>query len=448
MHVPRRLFALLVLLLLLSACAPLGGTSSGQGVAPSPTAKATTTISPTPTSTTLAVCPASLSTDCRTPYDLRVAYSVQSLLERGYTGKGQTIVDIVSYGSPTLQQDMDVFDQQYGLPPITIKVLSPLGTKPHDNPTVKDTTGWADETTLDVQIIHAIAPDAGIVVLTSPVNETEGTIGLPEFRQLEQYAVTNHLGNIISQSFGASEVTLNTTAGKQEIQKWDTFYKQATTQQGITFFAASGDNGATDYTDLQATKLSPTPTTSFPTDDPWVTSVGGTSLQRNGTAFQETAWNGSGGASGGGFSSFFSTPSYQQTLPASVQNQLKNRRGVPDVAGDADPSTGLAFYSSDGGWNLTGGTSASAPLWAAFMAIANQMAGYPLGFINSALYKLAVSNVYAQDFHDITIGNNSVDRDGVQVPGYPAVPGWDPVTGLGTPVLDKLLPNLIAALHI
>lgn len=448
MHVPRRLFALLVLLLLLSACAPLGGTSSGQGVAPSPTQKATTTISPTPTNTALAVCPASLSTDCRTPYDLRVAYSVQSLLERGYTGKGQTIVDIVSYGSPTLQQDMDVFDQQYGLPPITIKVLSPLGTKPHDNPTVKDTTGWADETTLDVQIIHAIAPDAGIVVLTSPVNETEGTIGLPEFRQLEQYAVTNHLGNIISQSFGASEVTLNTTAGKQEIQKWDTFYKQATTQQGITFFAASGDNGATDYTDLQATKLSPTPTTSFPTDDPWVTSVGGTSLQRNGTAFQETAWNGSGGASGGGFSSFFSTPSYQQTLPASVQNQLKNRRGVPDVAGDADPSTGLAFYSSDGGWNLTGGTSASAPLWAAFMAIANQMAGYPLGFINSALYKLAASNVYAQDFHDITIGNNSVDRDGVQVPGYPAVPGWDPVTGLGTPVLDKLLPNLIAALHI
>src|SRR5712692_2056280 len=333
MHVPRRLFAFLVLLLLLSACAPLGGTSSGQGVAPSPTQKATTTISPTPTSSALAVCPVLLSTDCRTPYDLRVAYSVQSLLERGYTGKGQTIVDIVSYGSPTLQQDMDVFDQQFGLPPITIKVLSPLGTKPVDKPTVKDTAGWADETTLDVQIIHAIAPDAGIVVLTSPVNETEGTIGLPEFRQLEQYAVANHLGNIISQSFGASEVTLNNTAGKQEIQKWDAFFKQATTQQGITFFASSGDNGATDYADLKATELSPKATTSFPTDDPWVTSVRGTSLQRDGTAFQESAWNESGGASGGGFSSFFPTPYYQQTLPASVQNQLKNRRGVPDVAG-------------------------------------------------------------------------------------------------------------------
>ena len=447
MHIPRRLLPFLTIALLLSACAPLGSSNSDPVVSSTPTQKSTPTLSQSPTSTAIAVCPASLGTDCRTPYDMRVAYSVQSLLERGFTGKGQTIVDIVSYGSPTLQQDMDTFDQQFGLPPITIKILSPLGTIPVDHPTVKDTTGWAGETTLDVQIIHAIAPDAGIVVLTSPVNETEGTIGLPQFLQLEQYAISNHLGNIISQSFGASEVTLNDTAGKQEIQKWDAFFKQATTQQGITFFAASGDNGATDYTDLQATKLSKTRTTSFPTDDPWVTSVGGTTLQGNSTGFQETAWNSNGAASGGGFSSFFPTPSYQQTLPSSVQNQLNNRRGVPDVAGNADPSTALAIYTSDGGWNLIGGTSASTPLWAAFMAIANQMAGHPLGFINPTLYKLAASSAYKQDFNDITTGDNSVHRDGVQVQGYPAVTGWDPVTGLGTPVLDKLLPDLIASMH-
>ena len=441
MHVPRRLLPFLALVLLLSACAPFGSSSSDPVVSSTPTQKATNTISPSPTSTAIAVCPASLGTNCRTPYDMRVAYSVQSLLERGFTGKGQTIVDIVSYGSPTLQQDMDTFDQQFGLPPITINVLSPLGTKPVDHPTTKDLAGWAGETTLDVQIIHAIAPDAGIVVLTSPVDETEGTIGLPEFLQLEQYALTHHLGNIISQSFGASEVTLNDPAGRQEIQKWDAFFKQATTQQGITFFASSGDGGATDYADLQATKLSPVATTSFPTDDPWVTSVGGTALERNGTAFQETAWS----MSGGGFSSFFATPSYQQNLPATVQNLLNHRRGVPDIAGDADPATGLAFYSG-GQWNLAGGTSASAPLWAAFMAIANQMAGHPLGFINPTLYKLAASSAYTQDFHDITIGDNSVNG-GVQVQGYPAVPGWDPVTGLGTPVLDKLLPDLIASIH-
>src|SRR5215831_14306502 len=355
MHIPRRLLPFLALVLLLSACAPLGNANPAPVVSSTPTQKATNTASSSPTSTAIAACPAALGAECRTPYDLRIAYNVQSLIERGLTGKGQTIVDIVSYGSPTLQQDMDTFDQQFGLPPIAIKVLAPLGTIPVDHPSASDLGGWAEETTLDVQIMHALAPDAGIVVLTSPVDETEGTIGLPQFLQLEQYAVSNHLGTIFSQSFGASEVTLNTADGRQEIQKWDAFFKQATTQQGITFFASSGDNGATDYADVQMTHFSPTPTIGFPADDPWVTSVGGTALQRDGTGFQETAWNSNGGASEGGFSSFFSTPSYQMTLPASVQSQLNNRRGVPDIAGDADPSTGLAIYSTAGGWNLGGG---------------------------------------------------------------------------------------------
>ncbi len=253
MHIPRRILPIVAIVLLLSACAPFSSSNPDTAASSKPAQKATQVVSPapTPTSTAIAACPVSQDTGCVTPYDLRVAYNVQSLLEKGYTGKGQTIVDIVSYGSPTLQQDMNTFDQQYGLPPITIKILSPLGAQPVDHPSAKDFGGWAEETTLDVQIIHAIAPDAGIVVLTSPVNETEGTIGLPQFLQLEQYAVSNHLGNIISQSFGASEVTLDTPDGRQEIQKWDAFFKQATTQQGITFFASSGDNGATDYADVQ-----------------------------------------------------------------------------------------------------------------------------------------------------------------------------------------------------
>ena len=436
MRISRLLFALLAALLLLAACAP---SKNNTGATP---AHSPTVIAPqTPTSTAIAACPIVIaSSTCRTPYDFRVAYGVQSLIERGFTGKGQTIVDIVSYGSPTLQQDMDIFDKQFGLPPITIKVIAPLGVARPD-PTNQDMAGWAGETELDVQIIHAVAPGANIVVLTSPVDETEGTIGLPQFLQLEQYALAHHLGNIISQSWGASEVTLKDAAGQQEIHQWDAFLKQATTQQGITFFASSGDNGATDYVDLKATKLSPKPTTSFPADDPWVTSVGGTSLQSNGTAFQEIAWD----RSGGGFSSFFATPAYQQALPASVQNQLKQGRGVPDVAGDADPRTGLAIYTS--GWELGGGTSASAPLWAAFMAIADQMAGHPLGFINPALYKLAASSSYAQDFHDITVGNNTVDVNGTPVQGYPAVQGWDPITGLGTPDAEKLLPGLVATIN-
>jgi subtilase family serine protease len=92
-----------------------------------------------------------------------------------------------------------------------------------------------------------------------------------------------------------------------------------------------------------------------------------------------------------------------------------------------------------------GGTSAGSPLWAGLAAIANQMAGHPLGFLNPALYKIAAGPNYARDFHDVTNGNNSYDQDGVSVPGYDAVPGWDPITGLGTPNAQYLLPDLIAA---
>jgi len=439
--------AFLILFLLLTACSIPGGIGSGGGT---PTQASHTSASATqPDPAKNDTCPdlsgyPTAGVDCYTPYQFRVAYGVEALMQKGFTGKGQTIVDIVSFGSPTLQQDMDAFDQQFGLPPIKIQIMNPLGSKPFD-PSNKDMTGWAGETTIDVQIIHAIAPDAGIVVLTSPVSETEGTVGLPQFRQLEQYALDHHLGSIVSQSWGASEVTLRDAAGQQEIHKWDTFFQKATTQHGTTFLSSSGDNGATDYIDLQATKLSPTATTSFPADEPWVTSVGGTSMIRNGTTIQEKVWNSNGGGSGGGFSDFFTAPAFQKALPASVQSLLKNRRGVPDVAGDADPLTGMAFYQ-DGTWALTGGTSASAPLWAGLIAIANQMAGHPLGFINPGLYKLSQSSNYTQDFHDITNGNNSVNYKGVTVPGYSAVPGWDPTTGLGTPNAEKLLPDLIAAM--
>ncbi len=430
---------LLILLVFLTSCS-----LPGTGGSATPTAAATHT--PTPAiPPQVDTCPPligypSTGTYCYTPHQYRVAYGAESLYEHGFTGKGQTVVDIVSYGSPTLQQDMQVFDQQFNLPPVNLQVLAPLGTAPF-NSSNKDMAGWASETDLDVQIIHAIAPDADIVVLTSPVDEVEGTSGLPQFLQLEQYAVSHHLGNIISQSWGASEVTLNNSSGRQEVAQWDAFYKQATTQEGITFFSSSGDNGATDYRDLQATKLLPTATTSFAPDDPWVTATGGTSLIRQGNSTSEVAWN----QSGGGFSQFFPTPSYQQLLPASVQSELKGRRGVPDVAADADPLTGLAFYEA-GTWSLAGGTSAAAPLWSGLMALADQMAGKGLGFINPTLYKLAMSSRYNLDFHDITAGNNSVNSQGVNVPGYSAVKGWDPITGLGSPNAENLLPDLVNAL--
>src|SRR5258706_1706037 len=367
----------IALLLLLTACVPSGGSSNTGATTPTAKPASTATLGPSPTSTTADVCPAQLSTtpNCYTPHALRVAYGLEALTERCLTGKWQTVVDIVSFGSPTLQQDMDVFDKQFGLPSISIKVLAPLGTARYD-PTNKDMIGWGIETELDVQIIHAIAPDAHIVVLTSPVDETEGTVGLPQFLQLEQYAVSHQLGQIFSQSYVASEVTLANSAGQQLVKKYTDFYNQITTKQGWTIVSGSGDHGATDFSNIAATQYSPTPTVNFPADVPWVTAVGGTTLMRSANAYNETAWPGS----GGGFSKFFNEPDFQKSLPQAVQSQMKGRRGLPDIAADADPATGMAFYVA-GQWQQVGGTSASTPLWAGIIAVADQMAGHTPAFL-------------------------------------------------------------------
>jgi subtilase family serine protease len=428
--------ALVALALILTACTSTSGSA---------------TATATPSATAVAqACPAELAQDpqCLTPGALRAAYGVQPLIDRRFTGKGQTIIDIVSFGSPTLQQDMDVFDKQFGLPPITIQVIAPLGTVPFD-PTNVGMSGWAGETELDVQIIHAIAPDANIVVMTSPVNETEGTVGLPEFMKLEQYAVSHHLGQIFSQSWSVSEATLQDSASQQFIKSYASFYQQISTQQGFTVLSGSGDLGATDCGSLdcigasgQVVKLAPTRTVNFPVDTPWVTAVGGTTLTRSTSGYDEVAWPGS----GGGASQFFAEPSFQQGLPQAAQSELGRHRGLPDVAADADPATGLAFYIN-GHWAQVGGTSASTPLWAGIVAIADQMAGHGLGNINPGLYKLGQSATAPQDFRDITSGDNSNSSDGVNVQGFQAVAGWDAVTGWGVPLASHLVPDLIAALR-
>lgn len=433
------LITFIALLVLLAACSPLGGMGNNGSAIPTSAPIPTFTSTSTPAAD---FCPDQLRTNrnCYTPRSLRVAYGIEALRQQGFTGKGQTVIDIVSYGSPSLQKDMNIFDEQFGLPPITIQIYSPLGTVPFD-PNNKDMRGWAEETELDVQIIHAIAPDAGIVVMTSPVNETEGTIGLPEFLKLEQYAVSHHLGQVFSQSFVASEVTLSDSAGQQLIKTFTDFYQQITTQQGFTIVSGSGDNGATDWADLAATKLSPTPTVNFPADVPWVTGVGGTTLTREGNGYKETAWAGS----GGGMSKFFDEPDFQKSLPQTVQSELAGHRGLPDIAADADPFTGMAFYIN-GQWGQVGGTSASTPLWAGIIAIANQVAGHPLGFINPGIYKIGASKSAQRDFRDVTSGNNTRDQGAVHVKGFEAVPGWDAVTGWGAPQASQFIPDLISAL--
>ncbi|HEY6405896.1 MAG TPA: hypothetical protein VIY29_00355, partial [Ktedonobacteraceae bacterium] len=164
------------------------------------------------------------------------------LLNAGYTGKGQSIVIIDSFGSPTIRNDLKVFDAGYGIPdPPSFTILAPLGKIKFD-PTNSDMVGWAFETSLDVEWAHSLAPDANIVLMTSPVSETEGVQGLPEFQFLEQYALDHHLGSIISQSWGATENTLFNPGGKQVLNNFNAFYKEAAAQN-VTVLASAGDNG-------------------------------------------------------------------------------------------------------------------------------------------------------------------------------------------------------------
>lgn len=432
----------ILLCLWLTACNPGKSDvfSISAPVSDQPSHSASVSLASNPADSCTALVGLVMPDGCMTPHALRQAYGLASLLARGLNGRGQTIVDIVSYGSPTLQQDLNVFDQTLGLPALTVQQLSPLGNVPYDASN-SDMVGWSGETELDVEIMHALAPGAQIVVLTNPVDETQGMAGLPQMLQLEQYAVAHHLGQIICQSFVTAEVNFPDAQSQLFLQHFADFVRQATTQDGWTIFAASGDNGATDYENPQSTLFSPVRTVNFAADMPWVTAVGGTTLQQNpaGTGFGETAWSGS----GGGFSKFFAEPDYQKILPPTLQAEFNGERGLPDVAADADPNTGLIVYQN-GQWEMGGGTSASQPVWSAIIAITDQMAGRSLGFINPALYRVGTSARATVDFRDITVGNNS-HINGVSVQGYSAVAGWDSVTGFGTPVADQLLPDLIAS---
>ncbi len=348
---------------------------------------------------------------------------------------------IDSYGSPTILEDLQAFDQGYGLPdPPSFKVLSPLGTVPFD-PTNATQVGWASEATLDVEWAHAMAPGAAIILMTSPVAETEGVQGLPQFLALEKYAVDHHLGKIISQSWAATENTLFDPAGRQIVAQMEEFYKYASTQR-VTVLGSAGDSGSSN-TQLDGVTLYDSPTVNYPASSPWVTGVGGTSLYANteGHYDYELVWDEQGGAGGGGISQLFDEPDYQvASLPAAVSQQLVGKRGVPDVSYNADPYTGILIYLSflgaaNAGYYEIGGTSEGSPQWAGIVADLNQFAGRPLGFLNPALYIVGGLGQFGNYGHDITNGGNSLNN----VPGYYAAPGWDPATGWGTPNLVEVL---------
>ncbi len=385
-------------------------------------------------------CEAAFNIPCYDPKQLRKAYDLTPILDKGYNGKGQTIVIIDSFGSPTALSDLKQFDMDYGLPnPPSFQQLAPIGKVAFD-PTNNDQIGWAEETSLDVQWSHAMAPQANIIVLTSPVSETQGVQGMPEFLKLEEYALDHHLGKIISQSWGTTENTLFTTAGQKVFDGFEAFYKRAAAS-GVTVFASAGDAG-TANPDVNGNTY-PFPTVGYPASSPWVTAVGGTSLfaDVHGNYQHETVWNdGPQDATGGGISQKFKEPFYQFGLPKSDQQLLNGHRGLPDIAFNADPNTPVPVFlgflgGSNNGYYLFGGTSEGSPAWAGIMADADQYVGHPIGFLNPYLYNLGLSKHEASKvYHDTTVGNNSQPP----IPGYDATPGWDATTGWGTPIVESL----------
>ena len=335
-----------------------------------------------------------------TPAEIESAYGISSIKFDGVTGNGagQTIAIVDAYSDPNIASDLSVFDKEFGLaaaPSFTQESAKGSTTKlPAEN------ADWDSEISLDVEWAHAIAPDAKIVLVDASSDSMSSLMAAVE------YARTITSVSVISMSWGGSEFSGETA--------YDQYFTTPTGHIGITFVAASGDDGAAGGAD-------------YPAASPNVLSVGGTtlSLSSTGTIESETAWS----DSEGGVSGYESTPSYQSGVSSSG-------RSTPDVSYDANPDTGFAVYDSvsdDGyvGWQEVGGTSAGTPQWSALIAIADQ------GRVKNGLSTLtttqtldelygvyANSTSYAADFNDITSGSSVLSEGGGGFGGRFRRPVW------------------------
>jgi subtilase family serine protease len=373
-----------------------------------------------------------------TPAQLRTAYDLWPLYARGVDGSGQTIVIVVPFGSPVIQQDLQHFDQSFGLPaPPSFRVITPAGPVPPGSGQERDTS--VIEATLDVDWSHAIAPAASIVLVETPTAEIEGATGFAQIVQAEQYVLRHHLGGVISMSLGATEQTFKSKAQLRGFRS--AFELAAQPGYRVTLLASTGDYGATSFT-FDTKRLYNHDVVGWPASDPLVTAVGGTRmfLTRSGSRIRPDAgWMGS----GGGRSAVFAKPGYQD---AAVTGPM---RGIPDISMDASCQSAVALYvgAAAGQWGPECGTSLSSPLFAGIVALADQEAGHPLGLINPALYQMAAA--HDRGIVDIVSGSNggtfSVGSRQYTVPGFAAGPGYDFVTGLGTVDARYFVPELAKA---
>jgi kumamolisin len=370
------------------------------------------------------------------PCQVATAYDVEPLLANGTDGAGYRLAVVDAYSSDEdqaqLTRDLGDFDAEFGLPSGGVNFLYPV-TGPSDLNSTNVNTGWSVEDALDLEWARAAAPGATIDFTFSP----NPGVGLYE---AVDWLVSHETANAISMSWGEPDVGVYnafdmpcssacnaTTDGSYAILSPVLQFAAA---EGISVFAASGDCGSADGTGAVATN--------YPASDPYVTGVGGTVLNvsASGTYLSEEGWSGNAsgttspgcqnlGGSGGGYAPF-PRPWWQIAIGTNPN------RGVPDVSLDAGTAAALRYHDASA---AVRGTSLSTPVWAGFALDIDQAVGQPIGFLNPELYQILASPAYSKDFHDIVSGNN----------GYAAGPGWDPVTGLGTPNVTALARSWPAA---
>ncbi len=346
------------------------------------------------------------ATQSFTPPQLTKLYDFPARLD----GTGQCIA-IIELGGGFKPQDLKTYFTSLKLPVPSVKVVSVNGAR--NQPTNANSADG--EVLLDIEVAAAVAPKAQLVVYFAP-NTSQGFLNALTAAVHDK---TNQ-PSIISISWGGPESTWTAQAMDQFNQAF-----QAAALLGVTICCAAGDNGSADGV------ADGRPHADFPASSPYALACGGTKLTASGQQISsEVVWNeGADSATGGGLSAHFPVPSYQRALR--LPTAAKAGRGLPDVAGNADPNTGYQVRV-DGQNMVIGGTSAVAPLWAGLLALLNQQLPKPVGFLNPLLYgSLAGKGVC----RDITSGNNGA---------FAAGPGWDACTGWGSPQGNNLLAALQA----
>jgi kumamolisin len=360
----------------------------------------------------------------------------------GVDGTGQCIA-IMEYGGGYSTADLKTYFSELGIP---MPIISNISIDGGSNSPTGDPNSADGEVCLDIEVVGAIVPGANIVVYFAP-NTDQG------FIDSISAAVHDNINkpSVISISWGGPE-KYESSWSPQTIMTLDQIFQEAATC-GVTVCCSAGDDGSSDLHLKPPDPCVPAECVSnpsacyesddnllhadFPGSSPHVLCCGGTRLEGQGsTITNEVVWNEGlcGGATGGGVSDEFGLPEYQANanVPPSANPGGNIGRGVPDVAGDADPSTGYQVRI-DGQQIPIGGTSAVAPLWAGLIALFNQKLGKPVGYLNPVLYSLPANT---NAFHNITVGNNDIRGNNGT---YQASTGWNACTGLGSPNGANLL---------